>query len=58
MLRIDNHQTITYFPTRKKAVALATNFLADDNETNYRVVEAFLGFYVAIFEDGVQVHTL
>ncbi len=57
------HATITqpvftFHKTQAAAQALASNLLADDPETDYRVVEASRGFFVAIFEDGVQVHTL
>ena len=52
------NKTFTYFPTQEKAQVLASSLLADDPETDYRVVEASKGFFVAIFEDGEQVHTL
>jgi len=50
--------THTFFNTKAKAEALAAKLTADDPDTDYRVVEAQSGFFVAIFEDGVQVHSL
>lgn len=52
-----NRQVFTYH-TKANADALVASLLADDPETDYRVVEASRGFFVAIFEDGIQVHTL
>jgi len=51
-------QTFTFFADYAKAAALAANLLSDDPETDYRVVEGTKGFFVAIFEDGVQVFTI
>lgn len=51
-------QTFTFYPTQAAAAALAATLNADDPETDYRVIEASKGFFVAIFEDGVQVFTL
>jgi len=51
-------QTITTYPTKAAADALAANLLADDPDTDYQVVANNAGFYVAIFEDGKQVFTL
>jgi hypothetical protein len=51
-------QTFTFFPVYAQAEALAATLLADDPETDYRVVEGSKGFFVAIFEDGVQVFSI
>ncbi len=51
-------QIITFYPTKAKAEVLAASLFADDPETEYRVVEASKGFFVAIFEDGTQVYTI
>jgi hypothetical protein len=51
-------QTFTFFADRAKAEALAATLLADDSDTDYRVVEGARGFFVAIFEDGTQVYSL
>lgn len=53
-----DHQIITIYAAEAKAAALAASLLADDPETDYRVVANETGFYVAIFEDGTQVFTL
>jgi hypothetical protein len=53
-----NTQRITFYPTEAKANELASSLIADDPDTDYRVVAASKGFFVAIFEDGTQVHTL
>lgn len=53
-----NTQTITIFATEAKAAALAASLTEDDPDTNYTVVQNETGFYVAIFEDGIQVFTL
>ena len=53
-----NYKTMTFHPTEAKAQALASNLLADDPETDYRVVKAERGFFIAIFEDGEQVYTI
>jgi hypothetical protein len=57
MLTID-FQVVTTYPTEAAAAALAANLLADDADTDYRVVANENGFYVAIFEDGAQAFTL
>ncbi len=51
-------QIITFYPTKAQAEVLVASLLTDDTDTDYRVVEASKGFFVAIFEDGVQVYTL
>jgi hypothetical protein len=51
-------QTFTFFADYTKAAALAAILLADDPESDYRVVEGSKGFFVAIFEDGTQVFTI
>ena len=51
-------QTITTYPNLEAAAALADKLLADDPDTDYRVVPNHKGFFVAIFEDGQQVFTL
>ncbi len=51
-------QTFTFFPSIEKAQVLASKLLADDPETDYRVVEASKGFFVAVFEDGAQAYSL
>lgn len=51
-------QSFTIYPKREAAQALANKLLLDDPETDYRVVANNAGFFVAIFEDGVQVHSL
>jgi hypothetical protein len=52
------HQTFTFFPSVAKAQVLASQLLADDPETDYRVVEGSRGFFVAVFEDGEQIYSL
>jgi len=51
-------QTITIYPAKAAAAALAADLLADDPDTDYQVVANEIGFYVAIFEDGAQIFTL
>jgi hypothetical protein len=51
-------QIFTTFPTKEAAAALATQLTADDPDTDYQVMQNNFGFFVAIFEDGVQVFTL
>jgi hypothetical protein len=53
-----NHQVITFFPSKAKADELAVSLISDDPDTDYRVVGASKGFFVAIFEDGTQVYTI
>ena len=51
MLTIETSR-ITFYPTRDAAIDLAITLQADDPGTEYRVVHAARGFFVAIFEDG------
>jgi hypothetical protein len=51
-------QRITFFPTQERAAALADALNADDPDTEYAVVYADGGYFVAVFEDGQQVFTL
>jgi hypothetical protein len=48
----------TFFVDQAKAASLAATLKADDPETDYQVVEGSQGFFVAIFEDGVQVFSI
>ena len=53
-----NTQRLTTFPSEETASALASKLLADDPETDYRVIANNSGFFVAVFEDGTQVYSL
>jgi len=57
MTTIARH-TMTFLPTQAKAEALATKLRDDDPDTDYRVMQALQGYYVAVFEGGVQIHTI
>lgn len=53
-----SRQSFTIYPTQAAAQALASKLIADDPETDYRVVPNKTGFFVAIFEDGTQAYSL
>ena len=50
--------TFTFFPTKEGAAKLAAANQAHDDAAEYKVEEAKMGFFVAIYEDGVRVGTL
>ena len=50
--------TFTFFPSYEGAANLAAANQAHDDEAEYKVEEAKMGFFVAVYEDGVRVGTL
>jgi len=52
MFNIANNQTITFFPTRAAAQALAAINAQDDEGTEYRVTENAAGKFIVVLYDG------
>lgn len=50
--------TFTYFPSYESAANLAAANQAHDDEAEYKVEEAKMGFFVAVYEGGERVGTL
>lgn len=50
--------TFTYFPSYEGAANLAAANQAHDDDAQYEVEEAKMGFFVAVYEDGERVGTL
>jgi hypothetical protein len=48
----------TFFPNYEAAANLAATNQADDDSAEYKVEEAKMGFFVAIYEDGERIGTL
>jgi hypothetical protein len=53
-----NSSTFTYFLTYEGAANLAAANQAHDDDAEYKVEEAKMGFFVAVYEDGERVGTL